>query len=353
MVRTVLALRESHRVLPVIPPGDSLVRRRLEAAGVPCSELPVRLRELPLLAAGRLAAVYDRERVDAVHAHFRGDLPVAALAKWRSRRRPRLVYTAQMKVSHDKKDPYHNLVYGQVDAFLAITRQLAGQMRERMHPRLAGRVQTLYYGTEAPRPLSGEAVARLREEHGLSPGDFVVGLFGQKFEGKGQHLLIDALADMARQGMAVRGLIVGPPLHPGIDRELQARIDAAGLTGRVVLHGFVERPQRLMQACDVVVLATYQETFGLVLIEAMSVGTAVVGSDAGGVPEIIDEGETGLLFNTRDAASLQDALTRLYRDRGLLARLAAAGQRSAAERFSLAGHYRRLEAVLRGEAPGD
>ena len=357
MYRTVRELLKRHTILPVVPPGTSMVRSRLTEDGIPCFECAVRLRELPLLAARRLASLMDREEVDVIHTHYRSDLPVAAIAKRLSRRKPRLVYTVQMKISHNKKDPYHNFIYGQVDAFITITRQLAEQISERMHPRLRERVQTLYYGTEAPDPLDAEGLAALRERYGLPaprerdgpPGDaFVVGLFGQKFEGKGQHLLIEALAGMKAEGLPVRGLIVGPATSPGYDDSLQALIDRHGLNGEVTLHGFVERPQHLMQACDAVVLATYQETFGLVLIEAMSVGTAVVGSDAGGVPEIIADGHTGLLFQTRNAGSLREKLTRLHRDRNLLDQLARAGQRSAAERFNIDNHFRQLEKVLRG-----
>jgi glycosyltransferase involved in cell wall biosynthesis len=349
MVRTVQALRASHEVLPVIGAGDSLIRARLEAAGIPYRTCAPRLRELPLLAARRLARLIDREQVEVLHAHWRLDLPLAALARRCSVRRPRLVYTAQMKMSHRKMDPYHDFIYGQVDTLLTITAQLRDQIRARLRPHLRERVRLLYYGTAPPRLLDEARREALRESLGLPPGAFVVGLFGQKFEGKGQHLLVEALGRLKDGGMPARALLVGPVVDAGYVARVQARCAELGLAGAVVWKDFVDEPQALMQVCDCVVLATYQETFGLVLIEAMSAGVPVIGSDAGGVPEIIDPERTGLLFRTRSAAHLAEALASLYRHPERRAALALAGQQKAREVFGLADHYRKLEAVLRGE----
>ena len=106
---------------------------------------------------------------------------------------------------------------------------------------------------------------------------------------------------------------------------------------------FVETPQHLMQMCDVVVLTSRDETFGLVLIEAMSVGTAVVGSRAGGVPEIIEEGRSGLLFEPENAQHLSEKLAALYLDPERTRALGAEGTRMAAEKFNAGKHYDALE----------
>lgn len=349
MARTARELARRHDVLALILPGPSLVRSVLEEAGVPCRDIPVRLPELPLRAARRVARLLDEEGVQAIHAHTRRDLPLAALAKRWSRRRPRLVYTSQMKVSQRKTDPYHHFIYGQVDTLLAITAQLREQIRGRLRPALRGRVHVLYYGAEPAPLLSGDERAALREGLGL-PGDaFVAGLFGQKHEGKGQLILLDALQRLRAEGVPAHALIVGPVNDAAFVERMRARAGQPGLSGHVSELDFHPRPQELMQLCDVVVLATWQETFGLVLIEAMSVGVPVVGSDAGGVPEIIDHGATGLLFETKNPASLAEQLRALHRDPALRARLAQAGREKAARRFGMERHYRALEAVLRGE----
>ena len=354
MARTARELaRRGHTVIPVLHPDATVLREIVSGAGlIPRDWRPAAVPELPLLSARRLARLLDAEGAEALHVHYRRDLPLAALARRWSRRCPRLVYTSQMKISHSKNDPYHNFLYRQLHALLTITAQLREQTRARLHPTLRSRVRLLYYGTEPPPLLSGAERAALRERYGLREGVFTIGLFGQKFEGKGQLLLVEALARLRAAGIACQALLVGAEV-PDFMPRLRERIAALGLQDFVRLEDFVPQPQALMQVCDVSVLATYQETFGLVLIEAMSVGVAVIGSNAGGVPEIIADGESGLLFETRNAESLAAALRRLHDDPGLRARLAAVGRRVAAERFSLARHHDELEAILRGEWPAE
>ena len=101
-----------------------------------------------------------------------------------------------------------------------------------------------------------------------------------------------------------------------------------------------------MPAFDVVVLATEMETFGLVLIEAMRSGVAVVGSNAGGVPEIIEDGVSGLLFEPGNAADLAAKLRRYCMDRDLRRRLAAAGKARADSLFALERHYQDLKQMF-------
>ena len=349
MVRCVRELSRGHRVYSVVAPGNSLLQEQLSGGGFSFSELRVRLPELPLGAARKLAGWIDRDEIDVIHVHSLKDLPVASLAKRFSRRSPRFVYTVQMKVSHNKKNPYHNFIYSQVDAFLAITRHLQGQLRERFHSKFSGRIHLVYYGTEKPDIVSEEQKIALRKRCAIRPEAFTVGLFGKINEGKGQHLLVEALRELRSNGMDVMGLVVGPATDAEYEQKLTRLRKDLDLENDLVMLDFVENPQELMQVCQCVVLATYQETFGLVLIEAMSTGTAVIGSDAGGVPEIIDDGETGLLFETRSSRSLGEKIRKLYQDRALLHRLAEKGREKAENVFPTQQHYENLLNFLRGE----
>lgn len=346
MCRTVKALGKRHNVFPVVPPGWGMVRQFLIDDGLEFTELSPWLREFPLLTAWKLARFIDAHQIDSIHATWRGDLPVCALAKLFSRRKPRLVYTVQMKISRSKNDPYHNFIYRQVDAFLTITRQLRQQVQARIHPALRDRVTTHYYGIPRPGILAPRTAAALRRKFNFPEEAMVVGLIGRKDEGKGQHLLIEALAMTNQTGLNIFGLIAGEAVNPPYENRLRGMVEREGLSGKTLLMGWIKNPARLMQICDVVLLASYQETFGLVLPEAMSVGIAVVGSDAGGVPEIITHRRTGMLFKTRDSESLCTVLTELYNDPELRKRLALAGQREVRERFPFEGHYQRLEEFL-------
>ncbi|HEX9802566.1 MAG TPA: glycosyltransferase family 4 protein [Gammaproteobacteria bacterium] len=304
-------------------------------------------RPFPLLAARRLAALIDRQGIEVIHLHWGKDLPLAVLAKRLSRRRPALVYTRQMQLTRAKRDPYHRFLYGSMDTMLTITEQLADAARRHLPAEDAAKVRCLYYGVAAPGEiLAPEQRKQLRVEAGLPAEGFVVGLFGRMEPYKGQTLMLEALASARAAGETIHALLVGHEMEPGYRAKLQQKAEELGIAERVVFQGFVENPQRWMQLCDVLALTTIEETFGLVLVEAMRAGVAVLGSDRGGVPEIIRHGANGLLFRSGDAADLYAQLGRYYREPELRARLAAAGKADADQRFNEQTHFVELRRQL-------
>ena len=106
-----------------------------------------------------------------------------------------------------------------------------------------------------------------------------------------------------------------------------------GLQDRIIFTGFTSEAQAMMQLCDVVVLATENETFGLVLIEAMMCGICVVASDSGGPLEIIDNGVNGLLFKTFDAIDLAKKLALLQQNFKVRTEYALRGKQKVLEVF--------------------
>ena len=97
-----------------------------------------------------------------------------------------------------------------------------------------------------------------------------------------------------------------------------------------------------MPCFDAVVLATKCETFGLVLPEAMRAGVAVIGSNCGGVPEIIIHEKTGLLFESENVDDLTAQISNIASDRSFCKKLAKAGKEDADKRFSEEKHFEKL-----------
>lgn len=346
MYRCAKALRDSDEVIAVTVPGGKLAQK-FESEALPWFAIKPSLRALPIVSARRLAALIDREQVDVIHMHWAKDLPLVALAKHFSQRKPAVAFTRQMQITRPKRDLYHDFLYRQVDSNIAITQVLADDLRRFLPTDLAGRVDYLYYGVAAPAQApSADELAQLRASLGIPAEAFLVGLIGRIKHYKGQHLLLDALEQGLRQGEEMYALIVGRAMEEEYLAGLKQRVSSGVLAGRVIFRDFVDQPQRLMQACDCVVLTTIEETFGLVLVEAMRVGVAVVGSDRGGVPEIIDHGESGMLFRSGDAASLYEALHALKRDAALRKQIAAAGKAKADRLFAEEHHFGELRRRL-------
>ncbi|MEJ2143441.1 MAG: glycosyltransferase family 4 protein [Gammaproteobacteria bacterium] len=274
---------------------DSFLDKRLMNDGISTHHLRVLGRNLPVLAARKLASMMETWQIDVLHMHWGKDLLLAALAKRFCRRNIRLVYTRQMAISRDKHDAYHRFVYRYVDCYITITRLLQEQARKNL-PLSPENIELLYYGVPAADVTADTSCAGFNRDAKIRPEAFKVGLFGRIEEGKGQHLLLEAIRQLSSKGYDIQGLLIGHAMDKAYLDNLLTKADENGLTNNFRYFGFHPQPTSIMGCFDVVVLASNAETFGLVLAEAMRAGTAVIGTNAGGVPEIIDHGETGYLF---------------------------------------------------------
>jgi glycosyltransferase involved in cell wall biosynthesis len=162
---------------------------------------------------------------------------------------------------------------------------------------------------------------------------------------KAQSLLLGAIADLVERGHDVVATIVGD----GPDRDrLRRERDRLGLADRVELPGALGqdalRPR--YDAADVFVLASFDEGVPVVLMEAMASGLPVVATRIAGIPELIDDGETGLLVPPGRVDALVDAVARLVKDGDLRERLAGAGRDRVTAQFDAQVEAERLGAAI-------
>lgn len=190
---------------------------------------------------------------------------------------------------------------------------------------------------------AGEPAAARAALH-VAEGARTVTLVGRLTRQKGVDTLLDAANLILAQQPAVQFLIVGD----GPDRaSLQAMADANHLDGTVRFLGYRDDIPRILAASDVVVMPSRAEGLPHLLLEAMAVGRPVVASCVGGIPDVVHDGETGLLVAPADAAEVADGVLRLLADPVLAAQLGAAGRRYVTRRCSVELAARRLASVYR------
>ncbi|MGC8827389.1 MAG: glycosyltransferase, partial [Anaerolineae bacterium] len=157
----------------------------------------------------------------------------------------------------------------------------------------------------------------VRARLGLSPAHQVVGITGRLVAWKGHEVFLRAVAELVPARPTLRALIAGgaDPTEPAYLEHLKALAQELGIADRVIFAGYWERIVELLPALDVLVHCSVKpEPFGRVIIEGMAAGVPVVGANAGAVPEIITDGETGLLVPPGDAPALAKAIGRLLDD---------------------------------------
>lgn len=151
--------------------------------------------------------------------------------------------------------------------------------------------------------------ARLRQREGLGGGP-VIGMAGWIWPWKGQDVFLRAAAALADRWPTARFPLIGGTGDETFRTRLIDLVEELGLTDRVVFAGDRSDVYDWFDAMDVAVHASWGEAFGLVLVEAMALGTPVVATDAGGPAEIIEDGVSGLLVPPGDHHAMADAITR-------------------------------------------
>jgi glycogen(starch) synthase len=306
---------------------ESLGRRaRVYRTGLP---IP-RLRQLWALTALPTVLRPAGSPVAVVHAHQGEDLAVLPLARLAARRhRCPLVVTVHCSVAHTLRG-------GSVRAQVL---RIVGGWIERSSLRRADDVVVLTGRTAASLRADGVDPERIVTiPSGFDPSLFAaargdvfpgvprprIGYVGRLAPQKRVDRLVEAFGRMREPASLV---VVGD----GPDRERVHGL-AAGLP-RVHLSGFVEHTAvpAVLASLDVLVLPSAYEEMGSVLTEAMASGLPVVANDVGGIPEVVRDGQTGLLVPPEDVAALAAALDRLAADPGLRARLSAGARARAAE----------------------
>jgi glycosyltransferase involved in cell wall biosynthesis len=205
-------------------------------------------------------------------------------------------------------------ILGPCDLMLAISKSSQATL-ERLRPNVEKRL--LYWGTPLREVSEADAQAA-RATLGARAGELLVGVFGRLQRWKGQDVFIEAAAQVLRQCPDSRFAVVGGSvfgLEPEFADALRARAQILGIADRIVFTGFRTDVAPLMAACDIVCHTTrVAEPFGLVLIEAMGLGRAVIATRGGGPSEIIESDEMGALVPAGDATALASAIADLARD---------------------------------------
>jgi len=284
----------------------------LLAANRPVLRLRKKANYFPLISAKKLAKIIDELQIDIMHLHWNSDLTLAVFAKLFSKSKPKIVLTRHMKFPSRKDGFFHKFLYKNIDHIFAITQTMANDLKRFIPEEVRPSISVNYLGTEEIAPVSKQVMAERRLAYDPENNRFLIALVGRIDFDKGHEFLLDALKIAKAKGLPFKALIVGHAMTDEYLLSLKAKIKQFGLEDYMVFTGFVDKPRALMQACDTVILTTIEETFGLVLIEAMSIGVPVIGSNRGGVPEIIEHGQTGLLFESMDSQALFDALYTIY-----------------------------------------
>jgi glycosyltransferase involved in cell wall biosynthesis len=221
------------------------------------------------------------------------------------------------------------------DLYLTIS-EASRQTMAKIHPGVPARLH--YWGTPV-RPVDAAVARDARRELGAADGHVLFGSFGRLQRWKGQDVFVTAAAEVARARPQARFVVVGGSvfgLEPEYFAELRQQAARLGLGDRLRFTGFRQDVPRLMAACDVVChTSRVPEPFGLVIIEAMALGRAVVATAGGGPSEIVASPDDGVLVPPESPSALAEAMIQLHDSPDRRALLGRRGADRVQQRFTI------------------
>jgi glycosyltransferase involved in cell wall biosynthesis len=285
-----------------------------------------------------ISRLFLENEIDIVHAHNGRTALVAALARQRVGR-GKVIFTQHfLYPAHVNRSGLgglasrlaHHWVNKRVSQTIAISTAVRDRMVAR-HPGGAERINVVHNGISDP--VTSFPQSRLEIRRGLSIDEDIplIVCAARLEEEKGISLLVDAMARLADCVPAARCLIAGQGSQQGA---VVAQIGRLGLAERVRLLGFRPDVLDIISAADVFVLPAKAEPFGLVIVEAMAVGRAVVAVNSGGPAEIVEHERSGLLVPQSSSESIAGAIVRLLRSADLRDAMGVAGRQRFLERFT-------------------
>ena len=210
------------------------------------------------------------------------------------------------------------------------------------------RVEVVYNGVDLREFKSSLSRQEARNRLGLGASHFVVGQFGLISPRKRPHLLLNAAAILREDASLrdrLRVLLVGSPGRSDTEyaRELHEIVAREGLLDMVRFIPFTPGVVDLYQACDVNALLSSEEGFGRTIIEAGALGIPSVGSRIGGIPELIEDGQTGFLVaGEDDGAELAERLRALDAVPGLCQEMGRTARTHVETHFSIQNHAQKI-----------
>ena len=333
-LRVVAHLAErGHRVI-VVTKRDTPLRAEIEKLSSPNIELHAwhTHGKIDPSTLVKLCRLIRDERVNVINTHL-------TTASWQGALAGKITGVPSVAVVHstDRKTWFQH-----ADRLIAVS---GGVKEALVEQGLApAKIEVLYHGIDLEQYVAPLESAAAKERLGLPAQALTVGVAASFIGRKGHRFLLEALKNLEATLGPVHALFAG---EGELEESLRAQAQQLGLAQRVHFLGFRRDVAHVVCAMDVFVLPSLKEGLSIAVMEAMALGKAVVCSRISGLPEVVSDGETGILVPPGDVEALQNALERLLTDSALRERLGANARRFLEENFDQTACLDTMEAYFR------
>jgi len=325
------ALR-GHEVIFAAHPKSRIIK---ELENTDVDVIPISyIRHFDPITVVKLMKIINDRQIDVIHCHLSRDLVHLYWVTVLSRSLP-IILDKQVSSGVSKKGIIHKMIYAKVSKIFVLSTYLANNVLDTC-PVTNDKVVVIPGGIRLEDYNIPEGVRGILRSHWqLTSNEIVFGTVSRIDRQKGLEDLVRAFALLCAKYKSIKLVIVGEPTfgEPEYANELTNIIKELGVEDKVILPGFRSDIPRVLSAFDIFVLPSYSESFGYVFIEALSARLPVIATNAGGVPDIIENEVCGLLVPPMDRQSLYDAMERLLTNDALRKQFGSAGRKRVKDNF--------------------
>lgn len=338
ILRTIAELTEMGHEAAVLCLEDSEISRSAQKQGI---------NFIPILQKGakRTGEVFQLKRFienndfDIVHTHLSNDLWSLVPALNTSGKKTPLILTKCMASGVKKKDIFHRYLYKRVAKITAVSEYIRKNVIETC-PVPPERVIVIPDAISLSKwdPLQFDKV-KSKTELGFHKNDIVIGMIGRISPGKGHEIFFETVKRIMEKENTdnIRFMVVGTasPGEKNYEEKILTAAEELGVKDKIIFTGFRDNIPFYLSAMDILAFPSNEESFGGTVLEAMAMKVPVAAFDSGGVPDIIINGETGLLAARNNISEFTDALLKLIKDQELRSRFSDAGRKRARDHFEM------------------
>jgi len=348
ILRTIEKLTELGNEVSLLCPPHSNIEKNAREKGI---------KAYPILkrGAGRFDSIVNLRKLlkenkfEVIHTHLSNDLWVIVPALRNSRHKTKLILSKCMASGVKKKDILHKQLYNRTDTIIAVSNFIKQNVLDTC-PVNESKVDVVPDAIDLTRfnPALYDG-KKIRNELGINESTIVVGMVGRMSPGKGHETLF-ATARMLMgtdYETKIRFLVIGGASF-GEDKyemNLMETVKKDHSEKMIIFKGFQNDVAHFLSAMDIFAFPSNEESFGGAALEAMAMNLPVVASDAGGVPDIVINNETGILIPRNDPKALSDALIKLVENTELRTKFGLNGRKRVEQHFEMTSNMKKFEKI--------
>lgn len=298
--------KRGHKVL-VLAVANSRFAKEAEAAGLTVQIIENHSKYYDFKSGRALVKLLKHHGISHLLIRATRDMSITAFAKWKLKDALHTSYFMEMQLGVKKTHFLHSRRHNEIDLWACPLPWLEQQVRTMT--RFKNKIVQIPSGMDLTQFQNIPTKEEARKQLELPENTILFGLMGRFDPQKGQLLLLKAMKKAKNKDFHVA--LLGEPTHNEAEEyyaEMLALMESELFKGRVHVRPYMKNPVAFYAALDWFVMATKAESIGMVTMESIACGTPVLGSNAGGTPEVLEQDKGGILFETMSADDLAEKI---------------------------------------------